>query len=383
MNNRLFFLDNLKVALVCLVVVHHAGQPYGGSGGFWYFQVYERTINLRAFFAVNASFFMSLFFFISAYFVPASFDKKGPALFLKDRFVRLAPPLLAGGLIMIPLLMYAYFINFRGYKSISFWNYYINIYLGFGMKPKGWTGPSWPDLQFAHLWFIEHLLIYAVLYCAIRWLLKKRISKKLELNTLSVIMFGVLVASATFAIRIQHPINEWVGFLGFIQTEFAHVPQYAAFFIAGTLAYRNRWLDSISNAAGLGWLSAGVILMLLRYGGWVPFLSPGGLNRDSLGYSFYETFLCLGLSIGLLYIFRELGNRTNSMARMLARHAFAVYFVHVPVVVGLQYALAHAPLPTGLKFVLAAAGGIVLSFLISCGAHQLMRGARSTSRSTP
>ena len=41
---------------------------------------------------VNAAFFMGLFFLISAYFVPSSFERKGTWTFLKDRFLRLGIP---------------------------------------------------------------------------------------------------------------------------------------------------------------------------------------------------------------------------------------------------------------------------------------------------
>ena len=33
-NNRLLYLDNLKVCLTVLVIFHHAGQAYG-DGGDW------------------------------------------------------------------------------------------------------------------------------------------------------------------------------------------------------------------------------------------------------------------------------------------------------------------------------------------------------------
>ena len=33
-NNRLLYLDNLKVCLTLLVIFHHAGQAYG-DGGDW------------------------------------------------------------------------------------------------------------------------------------------------------------------------------------------------------------------------------------------------------------------------------------------------------------------------------------------------------------
>lgn len=86
--NRIYFSGNLKVALIMLVVAHHAGQPYRGSEGWWYFKTVDSP-GLGSFFAVNAAFFMSLFFMISAYFLPATFNKKGASKFLKGRFQRL------------------------------------------------------------------------------------------------------------------------------------------------------------------------------------------------------------------------------------------------------------------------------------------------------
>lgn len=33
-SNRLTYLDNLKIFLVMLVIIHHVGQAYGQTGGF-------------------------------------------------------------------------------------------------------------------------------------------------------------------------------------------------------------------------------------------------------------------------------------------------------------------------------------------------------------
>src|SRR6516165_10857855 len=157
-SSRLTYIDNLRVALTALVVVHHAGQAYG-LGGFWYYEAPERTPYLGAFFTVNASFFMGLYFVVSAYFTPASFDRKGPAAFLKDRLLRLGVPLAFFFLAVIPALMYFYYLNFRPYGPIGFVDYYTQIYFGAGRRPPDWSGPTWPDMQFAHLWFVEHLLV--------------------------------------------------------------------------------------------------------------------------------------------------------------------------------------------------------------------------------
>lgn len=375
-SGRLNFLDNLKVALTMLVVAHHAGQPYGGSGGFWYFES-QQTTNLGAFFAVNAAFFMSLFFMISAYFLPASYDKKGAALFLKDRLKRIGIPLLLGFILIMPLLMYAYYINFRGYPYISFGSYLAHIFFGFGQPaPPQWTGPSWPDVQFGHLWFLEHLLFYSVIYSLWRLIFNKRDSSVVKNdsrfpNFLIIVLFAVTLSLLTFAVRIWYPIDRWVGFLGFIQAEYAHVPQYASFFVIGILAYRKNWVHNLPKSSGKTWFAIGLSLAALFYVGdyahWFTFIQGGGLNWGSLVYSFYDTFMCTGLCIGLVYLFKQRMNRSGTFSKTLAANAYTVYIIHYPIVVLLQYALGSMELWALVKFIVVAVLGILISFLGSWG----------------
>ena len=46
--NRLFSIDNLRVALTILVIAHHVGQAYGRTGGFWPVQEAARAAILRS-----------------------------------------------------------------------------------------------------------------------------------------------------------------------------------------------------------------------------------------------------------------------------------------------------------------------------------------------
>ena len=89
---RLFFADKLKTALTMLVIAHHAGQPYGPTGGSWPVSNAVQSPLLGPFFAVNAAFFMGLFFLLSGYFVPGSYRKKGGGAFFKGRLIRLGIP---------------------------------------------------------------------------------------------------------------------------------------------------------------------------------------------------------------------------------------------------------------------------------------------------
>ncbi|WP_049662680.1 acyltransferase family protein [Bacillus sp. FJAT-27231] len=366
---RLDFIDQLKIALIMLVIVHHAGQAYG-PGGWWYFQSAESIPWLGRFFTVNAAFFMSLFFFLSAYFVPASFARKGPRRFLIERFKRIGIPLLLGFFIMMPVLMYVYYIHFRGYEPISFFTYYSQIFFGFGEKPAHWTGPSWPDMQFGHLWFLEHLLVYTLLFVWWRKLVPMPREKQPPtiIHTWQIIFFLIILALVTFVIRIWFPIDRWIGFLGIIQAEFAHVPHYASFFFLGILAYERNWLFTFPRKTGFLWLAAGLVMTVILYfgGSFVfPYLTKGGWNIGSLAKSFVEAFLCISLIIGLVTLFREMRSRSNHLLKSMASNTFVVYFLHVPVVVALQYSLAALSLSVVSQFLLSSVLGIVFSFLIS------------------
>jgi len=367
----LFFIDNLRIALIVLVIAHHAGQAYGPTGGFWYFENSDRASILSACFVVNRSFFMSLFFMISGYFLPASYDRKGAKDFLTDRLRRLGEPLLFFFFVVIPVMMYAYYLNFRHYAHLPFFVYYSRIYFGRGTRPFDWSG-RWPDVQFGHLWFIEHLLVFAVCYTILRFILPHlaRTDNEGERSprNLEILAFTLGLAVVTFVVRIWYPIDRWSAFLGFIQVAFADVPRDLSFFVIGVIAYRRNWFLNMPKKAGRVWLLVGLAAAACYYGLFLtghPYFSGGGLNLQSLVYDFGEAFLCTGLCIGLLIFFRGNLNSQGTLAKNLAGSTYAVYLFHVPVVVFLQYAIRHADMAAIIKFAVVTLAAIPLTFLIS------------------
>ncbi|SOC22739.1 peptidoglycan/LPS O-acetylase OafA/YrhL [Ureibacillus xyleni] len=363
---RIHFMDYLKVFLSCTVIIHHAGQPYGGSNGFWYVQDSGVDSDLGAFFGINAAFNMSLYFFLSAYFIPLAYKHKGNIGFFKDRLKRIGIPLLFGFLVIIPLIMFFYYNEYRGYPTLSFFEYYKNVYFGFGEQPLNWTGPTWPDLNFGHLWFIEHLLIYSLLYLLLMNLFKNIKLPKMAFipNNKSIFIFAIIISFITYLVRTKYELDEWIGVLGFIQMEYAHFPQYLAFVILGITAAKSNWIHQISAKVGTFWLSFGILLIILNVIGLVPH-SRGGWDGDSLIYAIYETFLCTALSIGLIELFQRKLNRKSKWVEILSKNTFCVYVIQTPVLMGIQYALISVPVSGYIKFGLASFLGIVLSHFIS------------------
>src|SRR5579884_4243052 len=93
---RLLFIDNLRWTMIVLVITMHAAVTYSNMGRWYYNEKASLDRASFLFFATYQSwlqaFFMGLLFFIAGYFVPAKFDSKGTARFLRDRAIRLGIP---------------------------------------------------------------------------------------------------------------------------------------------------------------------------------------------------------------------------------------------------------------------------------------------------
>lgn len=92
---KIHYINNIKSFLALLVIVFHTNSAYGGEGGWYYVEPTNDVIAVSILTLINAlcqSFFMGLFFFISAYFSPKSYDKKGFYTFLKGRISKLLIP---------------------------------------------------------------------------------------------------------------------------------------------------------------------------------------------------------------------------------------------------------------------------------------------------
>ncbi|MEU6379340.1 acyltransferase [Streptomyces sp. NPDC046909] len=349
-SSRLVWLDNLRIALTVLVVVHHAAQAYGPAD-WWYVEEQPRTGALATLSAVDGAFFMSLFFFVSAVFVPGSYDRRGARRFLTGRLLRLGLPLVAGALTIVPGLMYAYYVHYRGYPPISFPRYFTDVYLGLGDEPADWSGPSWPDLQFGHLWFIQNLLAYSVLYALCRQmarLARWRGGRRLPVpGHRALLVLTAAIAAATFLVRLRYPLDSWVPVLDFLQVEPARLPQYAAFFTLGVLAFRHGWLERFDARTGWVWLTGGLacVALLFVIGADADCFGPGGFDGSSALWAAYESALCVALCVGLLTLFRETVTRRTRLSGELAAGSYAVYIIHLPLVVTLQYYLADRGLP--------------------------------------
>ncbi len=360
--NRLYFIDNIRVYLTILVLAHHMMITYAGTG-MWYYNEGQQDAITRIsgawFCATNQAYFMGFFLLISAYFVPGSYDRKGARHFLKDRMVRLGIPLILFSWVINPVFVYVFF-----YQDIRmpFWQYFPGKY--FHHSPVIGAGP---------LWFVEALLIFSLGYILWRLVSRPRPADPAAKHPFPgngiIALFALFLGFAGFIVRLWHPVG-W-NFIP-MNFQFPFFAQYVALFVVGLIAYRRNWLLALPDRTGRFWLKIAILLILL----WIPLIVAGGAITDhtpflggrhwqSLASTLWESFLCLSMCIGLIYIFRRLFNSQGRLIKFLVPNAYTVYIIHAPVITLLAFSVRDVMLHPLLKWAALSMIAIPVCFALS------------------
>ena len=359
-HNRLAFIDNLRILLIILVIAQHTAITYGGSGSWYYTEPTQDILVmlvLTIFCAANQSFFMGLFFLISSYFTPGSYDRKGPLLFLRDRLLRLGVPLVFYVVLIDPFIGYSLSVTLYQYDK-SFWEFFCEGVKN--MRGLG-TGP---------LWFVETLLLFAFFYVVYRLLKKSGITNRPFPSNKKIALSVLCLGLITFLIRLKLPLG-WV-FVP-LNLQFPYFPQYIFLLVAGVACYRYDWFSQLPESSGKLWLKiagAGIVLLPvvgILGGATTGDLTPfnGGMHWQAFVLALWESFVGIGMCIGLLYYFREKYNHQNPLKRVLTDNVYTVFIIHAPVLVVVGLAFRNITLYPLAKFALVLCVVVSLCFVIS------------------
>jgi uncharacterized integral membrane protein len=355
---KIFYIDNLRVILIILVVLHHTFITYGAPGNWYYMQKTTQQaalIPMTMFVAVNQSFFMGFFFFLSAYFILPSLERKGAAQFVKDRLIRLGIPLIFYSLILGPAMNYL----------IYYWGYGHHITLS--QYLSGYD--DWID--FGVLWFVVALLLFTLVYVGWRNVTANRNNQ--TTTTLSVgrvLLFAIGLGVFSFLVRLVFPVGWVLKPVGF---QLGHFPQYITLFIAGIIASKTNWLAGITYKQGKRAALIAFLLVIIIFPLFYVLLTTlkfpsswfsGGFHWPALLYALWEQLTGLAIIMALLGIGKESLNRNSTLWSKLSRSAFAVYIFHPLVVISFSLALKDLAIDPALKLLIVAPLAIVFSFLL-------------------
>ncbi len=369
--SRLFFADHLRAALVVLVVLHHVALVYGASVQGYYYVEPPLTDpvafrNLLVFALVNQGWFMGAFFLLAGYFTPGSYDRKGSGSWLKERLIRLGIPILIFYFVLGPISFLGWFLMPAALTGItepltwdSFWQLYPDIT---GLGP---------------MWFVALLLIFSFAYAAWRWLTRNRpessASESSPPTYLGVGLFVLALALVSYLFRNIVPIGESVGDFPTL----AYLPQYLSFFAVGIVAYRRDWFRTLPGSMGVvGFVSAvlaTILLFTLAFSGQLFSLelteamgnAMGDGHWQSAAYTLWDSFFAVGMCLAAITFFRRFFNGESRFGAFLAQQSYAVYIIHIPIIVFLAYALREIDLGSVPKFGLAALVVLPTCFVVA------------------
>jgi fucose 4-O-acetylase-like acetyltransferase len=362
---RLVGLDLLRVALITLVICHHVACAFGDVGA-WYFIIPPPEGSLALlpftmFAAVNQSFFMSLFFFVSGYFTPPAYDRKGTAAFLKDRGIRLGIPLLVYFYLLNPSVVYLGFL-FRGETSESYLTWMPQYWL-----PASGSGP---------LWFVLTLLIFTAAYalwCVARPAAAREVRVAPLPRHAQILGFVLATGVVAFLVRLVFPVRSEV-----FNLQLGYYPLYLCFYTLGIVAYRRSWLDQLGPGlvrpwflAALAFIAALPVAVSIGSAGAAgevgsgtdPFI--GGWTWQAYAYAAWEPVLCVGISLKLLSVFMSRFREETALRARASKSAYTVYIIHPFFVVVGTWWLAAAPMDPLLKFAILSPVAVLACFAVS------------------
>lgn len=359
--SRDLYIDRLRSVMTALVILHHTALTYGGSGGWFYYELKTSpaisSYLLTLFCATNQTYFMGFFFLLAGYFTPRSLERKGYALFMKDRFLRLGLPLLAFSIFLGP----ATAAIVTAFEGKGFWP--TMFYL-------------WNRMQFINgpLWFAQALLIFSLAYCLWRALRGPALSAaSREPRPLPAtgkwFLAALGIAIANVAIRQFVPVGVNVAGL-----QLGFFPAYIFLFAIGIAAWKHDWLRLLTWRNALPWIVAVLIawpampigiLVARSWNGFGKSNFTGGLSWTALLYATWEPFVAWGAICLWLLVFRSRMNKPSQLWDWLNRRAYAVYILHPLVLVTISLLLHPWIAPALVKFCVTGTLSVVATWLVS------------------
>jgi glucan biosynthesis protein C len=376
---RVLWVDYLRSFITVLVVAHHSTLAYTTFARFnphaYILSTHpiidsKRWIGLDIFENFNDVFFMALMFLIGGFFVVKGLKKKGPGLFIRDRFYRLFLPFVVA---VSSLMLLAYFPAYLNEHPEGGLKNFLKDFL----FVEGWPpGPPW----FIWVLFLFNLL-FAVFGKSFLPFVYKAEDKlrsladhpvKVALVIYIIIWLLYVPASWLFG------AYTWKGFGPFAFQE-SRLLLYFGFFIFGSILGASD-IEKGLFSSGSGFMkywrvwirSCAIFYMLLLF--------LEALGREGFGQklgewpskiiygSVYAGSTCFS-SLAFLTIFRKFTKRASSVWDSLARNAYCIYLVHYIFVLWCQYELLDVDLPAFIKFLTT----FVISLLISWQVSILLR----------
>jgi fucose 4-O-acetylase-like acetyltransferase len=360
-------LDALRVFACYLLFLFHVGMVFSPAP---FFHVRNGDSNFVFFIICGfiSLWHMPLFFLLAGWSAAASLRSRGMAEFLRERWGKLAVPLVAGCVLLVPGIKYLELrsgldLNHRGLRvdpelqarfqeslsvELPLMSPFDQSFLEF--LPAFFT--QLDRFSWSHLWFLAYLLTLTVVLLPLfsGWLRRASGSTTPGRGWVYAPILPLMLIQLLLRQRFPGPYN--------LYDDWASVAYYATYLICGFALAVHPALGAPLQAErhrllGLGIASVGVLLAgALGLFDWAPLMLAGSAVA---GWCFVGALLTYA---------RTNVVRSSRRLEYLAESAFPIYWLHQPVVVVLAFGIVRLPLGIVPKFVLLLSGSIAVTLAI-------------------
>ncbi len=326
-NERLYYLDWLRVFAVILLVPYHTGMTFVESD----FHIKNNIISSKIT-TINAlidNWHMPLFFLLAGASTWFALAKRSSYAYVKERFLRLIVPLIFGILIIVPPQTF-----FENIQKSGFMGNYLEFYshLFNGIYPKG-------NLNWNHLWFLFYLFIISitVLPLILFWKSNQGISFLESFcqwlaHGRRIFLLFIPLAIIQVALKVAYPGPQN------IVSDWARILFMLFIFIYGAMFYIFPWFrESLERNVKLAFVIGIVIYAIFISMRLLDYKLNFGYNLPSLlllGISSLSTFCWLIVILGFS---QQRLNFSNRFLEYASEGVLAFYILHQTVIIILGY----------------------------------------------
>jgi surface polysaccharide O-acyltransferase-like enzyme len=354
---RLYYLDNLRVLMVFLVVALHAALIYMSfAPDWWYVRDPGKHVVWLAFFQSFAeSFPMTVLFFLAGYFAPPSRLRRDRKSFIKNKVFHIFIPWLLGVCFFAPLLVERKWMNMGNAMPDSLYTFYTKIFLG-------------PYFEQGPYWFLMHLFVFFLFFSMIPAEKIQMHKEPAPLRPLFIVSVILICSAASFLSgKYFMPFAAWVNIPPAFSFHPARVTGYIMMFALGIKAWRNKWLQPGNWQPDIKvwapvWIISEIVFNLCRFCLYVELPGHSTIYPDAakLLYAVSYNTASITAVFCLIPMAGKIKNSGSKIWRALSESSFGLYWVHLELQLQIAALLIPLAIPASLKFIIVTAATIII-----------------------
>lgn len=357
-------LDALRVFGCYLLFLFHVGMVFNPAP-FFHVRNDESSLAFLIVCGFIGLWHMPLLFLLAGWSAAASLRSRGVGAFVRERFHKLFVPLVAGCVLLVPIIKY---LELRSGQDLNHRGLFVTEEVQASMRsvlpidlpraepfeesfltflPSFFT--QLDRFTWSHLWFVAYLLVFTLVLLPVLAPLARRVPVERNLSRawpyLPILPLALI--QLTLRERFPGPYN--------LYNDWANVAFYVTFLLCGF---------ALAVAPGLGDALRAEWRRLLALG-----LAATAVLLGAVLGAFDSTTVVLGATAvagwcfvaSLLGFARERTRPAGARLRYLAESAFPIYVLHQPVVVVLAVGVVALPLGIAAKFALLLAASVTVT----------------------